>query len=56
MAEGSYEYECERAELLGIDPPSRVDWEESYKARKEAEDAEVTQVIFDLKFVHLNLA
>lgn len=40
MAEGTYEYECERAELLGVEPPNRTDWEESERARKENELAE----------------
>lgn len=35
--EGTYEYELERAELLGVDPPSRESWEEQEKARKEVE-------------------
>lgn len=40
MAEGTYEYECKRAELLGIAPPNRVDWEEAERVRKENEQAE----------------
>lgn len=40
MAEGTYEYECERAELLGIDPPNRADWEEAERVRKENELAQ----------------
>jgi hypothetical protein len=35
--EGTYEYELERAELLGVNPPDRAQWEEQMKARKEAE-------------------
>lgn len=35
--EGTYEYELERAELLGIEPPSMEQWEEKEKARREAE-------------------
>lgn len=40
MAEGTYEYECERAELLGIDPPNRTNWEEAERVRKENELAQ----------------
>lgn len=40
MAEGTYEYECERAELLGINPPNRADWEEADRVRKESELAQ----------------
>lgn len=35
--EGTYEYELERAELLGVEPISREKWEEQQKARREAE-------------------
>lgn len=35
MAEGTYEYECERAELLGIEKPDRQTWEKSQQARFE---------------------
>lgn len=35
--EGTYEYELERAELLGVEPPNREAWEEKEKLRKEAE-------------------
>lgn len=43
MAEGTYEYECQRAELLGIEPPNQVDWEEAERVRKENEqDEELT--------------
>lgn len=40
MAEGTYEYECQRAELLGINPPNRADWEEADRVRKESELAQ----------------
>lgn len=40
MAEGTYEYECERAELLGINPPNRADWEEAERVRRENQLAE----------------
>lgn len=35
--EGTYEYELERAELLGIEPISKDKWEEQNKERLEAE-------------------
>jgi hypothetical protein len=48
--EGTYEYELERAELLGIDPPSRESWEEQEKARKEAEvDQQQTEIAEELE-------
>ncbi|XP_059607588.1 uncharacterized protein LOC132255528 [Phlebotomus argentipes] len=37
MAEGTYEYECMRAELLGVDPPDRETFEANRKAQLEAE-------------------
>lgn len=40
MAEGTYEYECKRAELLGVDPPNQTDWEEAERVRKESELAQ----------------
>jgi peptidoglycan hydrolase CwlO-like protein len=48
--EGTYEYELERAELLGIDPPSREVWEEQEKARKEAAlEQEQTEIAAELE-------
>lgn len=35
--EGTYEYELERAELLGVDPLSREEWEIQNKARLQAQ-------------------
>lgn len=35
MAEGTYEYECNRAELLGISPPDRETFEAADRARLE---------------------
>lgn len=35
--EGTYEYELERAELLGIEPLDRAKWQEQNKARLEAQ-------------------
>jgi len=47
--EGTYEYELERAELLGVNPPERAQWEEQMKAQKEAEveqeQNEIAQVV-----------
>lgn len=45
MAEGTYEYECNRAELLGVSPPNRADWEEAERVRKENELAEQITVL-----------
>ncbi|GAB0087853.1 uncharacterized protein DMENIID0001_022070 [Sergentomyia squamirostris] len=41
MAEDTYEYECMRAELLGVDPPDRETFEANRKARLEAELEEI---------------
>lgn len=35
--EGTYEYELERAELLGVEPISKELWEKQAKARREVE-------------------
>lgn len=35
MAEGTYESECQRAELLGIEPPKFEDWQEAERVRLE---------------------
>lgn len=49
MAEGTYEFEVMRAELLGIQPPDRAVFEEHQKERMSAEqeeiDTEQTKVI-----------
>lgn len=43
--EGTYEYELERAELLGIEPISKEKWDEQMKARLEAaQDEEQNEV------------
>jgi len=42
MAEGSYEYECNRAELLGIDPPNKSDFEAAFKIRQEEIEKEMS--------------
>lgn len=48
--EGTYEYELERAELLGIEPPDRVKWEEQNKARLEAQvEEEQTEIARELE-------
>ncbi|XP_062565144.1 uncharacterized protein LOC134227571 [Armigeres subalbatus] len=52
MAEGTYEYECMRAELLGIEKPSREEFEEKMRLQKEAEQEE--QLTEQLKEVDLN--
>lgn len=40
MAEGTYEAELNRAELLGIEPPNKVDWEEADRVRRDSQLAE----------------
>lgn len=55
MAEGTYEFECNRAELLGLNPPDRTEWEEAERVRKENEQTEqlavgVASSIFPLAF------
>lgn len=48
--EGTYEYELERAELLGIEPISREKWEEQEKARKEVQqEEEQTEIARELE-------
>lgn len=44
MAEGTYEYECSRAELLGIAPPCYEVWEEQDRVRREQEQSQQMQV------------
>lgn len=44
MAEGTYEYECNRAELLGIDPPNKADFEAALKVRQEEIEKEISNV------------
>uniref|UniRef100_A0A182NZA4 t-SNARE coiled-coil homology domain-containing protein n=1 Tax=Anopheles dirus TaxID=7168 RepID=A0A182NZA4_9DIPT len=51
MAEGTYEYECMRAELLGLAHPSREEFEEKMKLRQEVEVEE--QLTEQLKEVDL---
>lgn len=45
--EGTYEYELERAELLGVEAPSKEQWEKQQDARREVEQeneqAEIAQ-------------
>lgn len=45
MAEGTYEYEVERAELLGVTPPDRASWEAAQAERRQQEqvDYEIAQ-------------
>ncbi|XP_050086941.1 uncharacterized protein LOC126572007 [Anopheles aquasalis] len=51
MAEGTYEYECMRAELLGLARPSREQFEEQQKLKQEVEEEE--QLTEQLKEVDL---
>lgn len=44
MAEGTYEYECMRAELLGLKKP---DYEEFMKNRKEQEARQIEDESLD---------
>lgn len=48
MAEGTYENECERAELLGVEQPNREEWE-SERVRRENELAEQMAVFHSNK-------
>lgn len=48
--EGTYEYELERAELLGVEPISKELWEEQAKARREVEmEQELTEYAHELE-------
>lgn len=48
--EGTYEYELERAELLGVNPPSRAQWEAQMKERQEAEvEQEQTEIATEVE-------
>lgn len=48
--EGTYEYELERAELLGVEPISLEQWEQDQKTRKEVEvEQEQTEVAAELE-------
>ena len=40
MAEGTYEYECMRAELLGIEKPNQEEFEKARTERLQQEQAE----------------
>lgn len=44
MAEGTYEYECSRAELLGNAPPNYEDWQAADKVKREQQQAEEATV------------
>lgn len=52
MAEGTYEYECSRAELLGIAPPKYEDWQESERVKRENEQAEEMRVSPNIPYSH----
>lgn len=41
MAEGTYEYECMRAELLGIGKPNQEEFEKARAERLQQEQAEI---------------
>lgn len=43
MAEESYESELNRAELLGIEPQGKSEWESANKARKASQEIESTE-------------
>lgn len=45
MAEGTYEFEVMRAELLGIEPPERSVFEESQRERMAAAAAEEEEIV-----------
>ena len=49
MAEGTYEYELERAELLGVNPISKEMWEEQSKMRKEVEEEQIETATLEVK-------
>lgn len=49
MAEGTYEYECERAELLGIEKPDYDEFMERQRAQKATEVQEEEVDIENLK-------
>lgn len=42
--EGTYEDECDRAELLGIDPPNKADFDAALKVRQEEIEKEISNV------------
>lgn len=41
MAEGTYEFEVMRAELLGVEPPTRTVFEETQRERMAAQEEEI---------------
>lgn len=41
MAEGTYEYECERAELLGLEKPDQETFEKNLAVRMQQEKEEI---------------
>lgn len=43
MAEGTYEYECMRAELLGMPRPDESEWLEKQKERLEHEQEDIEE-------------
>lgn len=49
MAEGTYEYECQRAELLGVEKPDYDEWLKIQKAAEAAKVAEEETDVENLK-------
>lgn len=49
MAEGTYEYECERAELLGLDTPDKEQFEAALLVRQEEENTALLNVRFRVR-------
>lgn len=53
MAEGTYEFEVMRSELLGVEPPDRTVFEAQQQQRMAAQqeeiETELTKVILDTK-------
>lgn len=47
MADESYESELNRAELLGIEPQEKTEWESANKARKASQEIESTEVVWN---------
>lgn len=50
MAEGTYEYECMRAELLGIEKPNQEEFEKARAERLQQEKAELEAA--EAKVIH----
>lgn len=48
MAEGTYDYECMRAELLGMPVPDESEWLEKQKERLEHEQEEIEETCLEV--------